>query len=92
MRTKALYFPYINLPEDEWLYLMLLYWDQISSIVPSEYVYDRRKLSPHMSTLMAEGLVDFIEPRKFIESKEDFGKPFIGFIKKRVRTGRIQLR
>ncbi|MFC2044676.1 hypothetical protein ACFLT8_05760 [Chloroflexota bacterium] len=92
MRNKALYFPYINLPENDWLYLMLLYWERLSAIVPSEYVYDRRKLSPHMSTLMEEGLVDFIEPQKFIENRDEFGKPFIGFIEKRVRTGRIPLR
>ena len=95
MRTKALYFPYINLPNNDWLYLMLLYWDQISTIVPSEYVYDRRKLLPHMSTLIEEGLVDFIEPQKFIENKNEFGKPFIGFVKRRFRVGyrseRIQL-
>ena len=68
---------------------MLLYWDQISTIVPSEYVYDRRKLLPHMSTLIEEGLVDFIEPQKFIENKNEFGKPFIGFVKRRFRVGRI---
>ena len=92
MRAKALYFPYINLPENDWLYLMLLYWDQLSSIVPSEYVYDRRQLSPHMSTLMNEGLVDFIEPQKFIENKDEFGKPFLAFIKRRVKTGKIPTR
>src|SRR3990172_6549477 len=92
MRTKALYFPYINLPENDWLYIMLLYWDQISSIVPSDYVYDRRRLSPHMSLIMEKGLVDFIEPQKFIENKDEFGKPFMGYIKGRVRTGRIPVR
>lgn len=91
MRAKALYFPYINLPENDWLYLMLLYWDQLSSIVPSEYVYDRSQLLPHMSTLMKEGLVDFIEPQKFIENKDDFGEPFLAFVKRRVKTSRMQV-
>jgi hypothetical protein len=92
MRTKALYFPYINIPEDDWLYLMLLYWDQLSSIAPSEAFYDRRRLLPHMSTLMKEGLVYFIEPQNFIENKDEFAKPFMGFVRRSVRTSKIPVR
>ncbi len=90
MRCKALYFPYINLPDDDWLYLMLLYWDQLSSIVPHEYVYNPEKLSPHMSTLIKEGLVNPVIPQDFIHDVEDFGEPFLGFVRRRVR--RTQLR
>lgn len=39
MRT-VLYYPYINLPNNEWLLKALLYWDKISSIVPDEYALD----------------------------------------------------
>lgn len=92
IRTKALYFPYINLPDDEWLYLMLLYWDQLSSIVPSEYLYNPESLSPHMSTLMREGLVNPLRPQEFIDDKEEFGKPFLDFVRHRVRARRTQLR
>ncbi len=88
MRTKALYFPYINLPDNDWLYLMLLYWDRLSSIVPSECAYDRRRLLPHMSTLKKEGLVDFIEPHKLIDNADEFGKPFIEFIRRRIKSRR----
>lgn len=85
MRTKALYFPYINLPDDNWLYLMLLYWDQLSSIVPHEYAYNPERLSPHMSTLIKEGLVNPVIPQDFIHDMEDFGAPFISFVRREVR-------
>ncbi len=85
MRTKALYFPYINLPNDSWLYLMLLYWDQLSSIVPSEYLHDPEKLSPHMTTLMRAGLVNPLTPTTYIPDMKHFGKPFVDFVQHRVR-------
>ncbi len=92
MRTNALYFPYIEPPEDEWLYLMLLYWNKLSSIVPSEYVDNPQRFSPHMSALMAEGLVNPVVPQGLIDDKEEFGKPFLGFISRRVRARKTQLR
>ena len=92
MRAKALYFPYIDIPDDEWLYLMLLYWDQLSSIMPSEYVNNPQRLSTHMSTLVKEGLVNPIMPQAFIDDEEEFGKPFLAFISHRVRARHIQLR
>ena len=88
MRSKALYFPYINLPENDWLYLMLLYWDQLSSIMPSEYIDNPQKLSPHMSMLLREGLVNPVIPKEFIRGWEDFGEPFLGFVRHRVSRGR----
>lgn len=92
MRAKALYFPYIDIPDSEWLYLMLLYWDQLSSIMPSEYANNPQRLSTHMSTLVKEGLVNPIMPQVFIDDKEEFGKPFLTFINQRVRARRINLR
>ena len=90
VRNKALYFPYINLPDNDWLYLMLLYWDQLSSIVPSEYICNPEELSPHMSTLMREGLVNPVLPQEVLRDLPDFGEPFLGFIRRKIRRPQLK--
>ena len=37
MRTDALYFPHIEIPNTEWVKSSLLFWDHIYRIVPSSY-------------------------------------------------------
>jgi CheY-specific phosphatase CheX len=37
MKRNLLYYPTINIPKDAWLKSALLYWDEVSSIVPSDY-------------------------------------------------------
>lgn len=37
MKRNLLYYPTINIPKTEWLKSALLYWDEVSSIVPSDY-------------------------------------------------------
>lgn len=37
MKRNLLYYPTINIPKDSWLKSALLYWDEVSSIVPSDY-------------------------------------------------------
>ena len=43
-RTKTpdqvIYFPYINVPQNDWFSRVLLYWDQIGCIVPEDYEPD----------------------------------------------------
>lgn len=36
MKRNLLYYPAINIPKTEWLKSALLYWDEVSSIVPSD--------------------------------------------------------
>jgi hypothetical protein len=39
-KRTILYYPTIGLPRNAWLGQALLYWDQVSSIVPHSYMYD----------------------------------------------------
>jgi hypothetical protein len=55
MADKVLYFPYIRVPDSEWFTQVLLYWDEVGSIVPYEYVYSPEKLGPHMRELVQLG-------------------------------------
>ena len=64
MRSKQmktiLYYPDINLPNNEWLLKALLYWDKISSIVPNSY--HNCATSPEMLYLMESGIYQPISP------------------------------
>jgi hypothetical protein len=62
---NALYFPYINLPDTPWLRRLLLYWDAIEAIIPSELLEGSRvELSDGTRDLMSRGLLRPIDPRR----------------------------
>ena len=63
MKT-ILYYPDIDLPNNEWLLKALLYWDEISSIVPNSY--HNCATSPEMAYLMEEGVYQPISPLEAI--------------------------
>ena len=41
MPRTILYYPTINIPDESWLKKTILYWDNVSSIVPDEDYYRR---------------------------------------------------
>ncbi len=61
MKT-ILYYPEINLPNNEWLLKALLYLDEISSIVPNSY--HNCATSPEMAYLMDKGCTSLFAPYK----------------------------
>lgn len=85
MRSNALYFPYIALPEDSWTTKALLYWDKLSSIVPMDYLNRPEQMSPFMRALLTEGLVEPVIPAQFIYQVERFDASFIELIENRLR-------
>lgn len=61
MFTKALYYPYILIPDNLWLRRAILYWDKISPIVPWEV--EQEIPQTHISKeLKGYGVLDFIHP------------------------------
>ncbi|MBC3847206.1 kinase [Winogradskyella echinorum] len=80
---KLLYFPYINLPKTDWTVRTLLYYDNISSIVPQEYFYSpERNYEPFMLELVRSELVIPINPIEVLEKPWEISKPFIKFLEK----------
>ncbi len=78
MRSNALYFPYINVPQSSWVLSSLLYWERFSAIVPYEYVAEPRRYSPWMRDLVAAGLVKTIQPVDHMDGlPQDVGLPFV---------------
>src|SRR5580692_402854 len=62
MADSVLYFPSIRVPETEWFTRVLLYWDTVGTIVPTEYLDDPHFLRPYTAGLKDEGLLTFATP------------------------------
>lgn len=83
MRNNALYFPYIEVPDETWTTRVLLYWDKLSSIVPMDHIDDPGLLSPHMRDLVHEGLVHQVSPAYYIYRFQGFEENFINYLERR---------
>jgi hypothetical protein len=57
MVDKILYYPTINLPNNEWTTKSILYWDEIGVIVPDEFVERPEQLDKFMQDYVQSGLV-----------------------------------
>jgi hypothetical protein len=77
---KVLYFPYISVPESAWFTRVLLYWDEVGSIVPSPYEADLARLTPYMSELVRAELVRPIVPERYDRHLHRAVRPFLEFI------------
>jgi len=76
MRNRVLYFPYIRVPRSTWLTQMLLYWDQVSSIVPYDFIEDPEGLGTFMQELLREELVEQVQPGAYIRDIPRFAEAF----------------
>ena len=71
-QDNAIYFPYIVVPKSGWFINVLFYWDDVFSIVPSDFLPEPEELGPFMQNLAREELVKFIQPNKYIRKIDDF--------------------
>ena len=72
MKRTILYYPTINIPRKSWLRNALLYWDEVSSIVPKSH--DNRmlsELSPDIHYLIAEEQFRAIEPEALVHKQDN---------------------
>jgi hypothetical protein len=76
MTNNILYFPYINVPYNEWTVRSILYWDNFAAIVPSHYVEKPNNLLLEMKELVTNNLVTQIFPNYYIREIENFDENF----------------
>jgi len=81
MHNKALYFPYINIPNTPWLVRALLYWDKVIAIVPSEYIRQSNMLDSHMRDLISAELVEPLSPLRHISKVSEFRDIFLQYVR-----------
>jgi hypothetical protein len=85
MRSNALFFPYITLPNEAWTVKSLLYWDKLSSIVPLDYLDRPEQMSGFMRELLTEGLVEPVTPSRHIHQIPRFDESFIQLVEHRLQ-------
>lgn len=79
MAANAIYFPYIDVRPEPWLLRVLLYWDQLRSIVPMEFQRDLGKYQPHMRNLVSAGLVQPVWPGQYMHQVDGFADDFLRY-------------
>lgn len=65
---RALYFPYVRVPEDPWFSQILLYWETAATIAPMGLRFQddsENYISPYTANLNVHGLLDFVDPDDF---------------------------
>jgi hypothetical protein len=73
MKRSILYYPTINIPTNSWLRNSLLYWDEISSIVPQDYDDNNLiKLSSDIEYLIKKGLFRPIRPDQLLRENDNW--------------------
>ncbi len=76
MKTKALYYPSIDIDNDRWLKSTLLYWDEINTIVPYSF-----KKFYYNETAMKLADLGVLRPYKMVPSSRVAKKTSIDFVK-----------
>lgn len=81
MSNSLLYFPYINVPNDNWTIKSILYWDKVGAIVPHIYKDNPNRLEENMRGLVEAELVQQIFPYNYTHRIPNFDEAFIELIR-----------
>lgn len=80
MTNKVLYFPYIRVPENPWFTRALLYWDEVGSIVPAEYIQAPEELGAYMQELVQAQLIKQVFPDRYVYDIPNFASAFLHLV------------
>jgi hypothetical protein len=80
MADKVLYFPYIRVPKNVWFTRVLLYWDEVGSIVPSEYIHRPENLGIYMRELVQAELIKPVLPSHYTHEIPRFREAFLEMV------------
>lgn len=78
--SNLLYYPYINLPNTDWTIRALLYYDNISSIVPTQYFNKPEQYEPFMREVIQNELIDPINPMDVLEHSWEISRMFVKYL------------
>ena len=74
--SSLLYYPYINLPENDWTIRALLYYDNIGAIVPAQYFHEPEQYTPFMRKAIENELITPINPMNVLDRPWEVSKRF----------------
>lgn len=81
--SNILYYPYINVPDNDWTIRTLLYYKDIAAIVPQEYLWNPvQHYDPFMMELVRMSLVVPVNPVEVFDNPWEVTKPFVNEIEK----------
>lgn len=86
MKSRAIYYPYIQVPNSPWFTRTLLYWDEVGAIVPYEYLEDPERLGAYMVGLVREQLVTQVVPGMHLWKVPRFAAAFGEYLDRRGAT------
>lgn len=80
MNDSILYFPYIDIPKNNWTVKSLLYWDNVGIIVPNNYIDRPEQYDQFTIDLLQTDLITQIFPGDYIYKVRNFDESFIRLI------------
>lgn len=80
--SGLIYFPFIQLPNNDWLYRSLLYWDRVATIIPGDYLQHLEETYPDgfLQKLFDRGLAEHIDPVDVIYNQDSFDQSFLDYV------------
>lgn len=80
MNNNLLYFPYINIPRNNWTIKSLLYWDNVGIIVPPDFAENPSLYNKVTLDLLRTDLIQQIFPYEYTWKVKNFDKGFLELI------------
>lgn len=80
MSDKLLYFPYINIPKNNWTIKSLLYWDKVGVIVPPTYIRRTHLYENFTKDLLETDLITQVFPYQHTYKAPNFDNGFMELI------------
>lgn len=79
--SKVLYFPYINIPKNNWTIKSILYWDNVSIIAPNNFIHD----DEFTQSLVNLNLIGCLVPYNDYAQINKFNKYMIKFLNSKLK-------
>ncbi|MDP3915850.1 MAG: hypothetical protein Q8R96_19150 [Bacteroidota bacterium] len=80
MNDNLLYFPYINIPKNNWTIKSLLYWDNVGIIVPPDFAENPNQYNKKTRDLLQTDLIEQVFPFEYTWRVKKFDKGFLKLI------------
>ncbi|NTW83908.1 MAG: hypothetical protein HGB36_11170 [Chlorobiaceae bacterium] len=80
MNDNLLYFPYINIPKNNWTIKSLLYWDNVGIIVPPDFAENPNQFDKKTRDLLKTDLIQQIFPYDYTSKVKNFDNGFLKLI------------
>lgn len=82
MNENLLYYPYINIPNNNWTFKSILYWDNVGIIIPENFRWKPENFEPYTVELLQSDLIEGLYVGQGIDELIGVEKVFFNLIEK----------